>query len=1296
MKATATAAAPVPSSSLAPPRPRPLVETQEFDDSLLAVEPQQPRAVATGFEDIAAVAGQPASVPEVGTRATTTTVDASDSGRASSTATTATVDESDRGKATTAGTASSTATTATVDESDRGKATTAGTASSTATTATVDESDRGKATTAGTASSTATVTTSRPSAGTETEAVEAKAAKGQGVGLVAEPGPEDRQAANDGGAPRAATGAPARGGGLRMPEPPDAIGRATAARIEKVRATAGATANANASLPSAAKTVNEATAAVTEPEAETRGRAAGAVAEALDRRPPPSPKLQALCEKIRKDIREKRPPDDAALLKAKPEEAAKSAGAELKGNVKSEAESVADKYAPLDKPPAGESTLQPKAYEQPPVAVTGPEVNASAAAPDPLPGESVSLTEDVAAQKQRIADAGMDTEPARLIESGPIADARAAHAELEKKSQEEPEKLLQRQQEAIQSAQADMTALQTRSLTTLAGTRSEAIGERARRQRGIVGTQEQMRAAAGKRMREIFAAAQSEVHSRLDRLMEAAMTKWEAGLAVATREFKTTLRSVEEWIAKRHEGAVGVVVELIDDWTGYPKWVTQQYDKAETRFGDTVCGLILDISRDVEAVIRLCEEVISEARAEIDKVVKTAIEQGIGDFATGEATAIYAQLDALQSRANSVRDDFTDELVKRADAAVQEVRREVQALREAAGGIVGRIGAAIEAALEDPARFIIDGLLTLASIPPPSFWALVDKVQHVVKDIADDPVGFANNLLAGVGQGFQRFFDNLGTHLQEGFLSWLFSGLGSVGVTLPPDFSLRSVVTLFLQLMGLTWPRIRTLLAKHIGEDNLALIEQALALVSTLIEQGPEGIFQMIQEQLDPQQLVDMVIQMAVDYMVNAVIKQVVARVIAMFNPAGAIVAAVEAIYRVLKWVFENAARIFSLVETVVNGMADIVAGKVSAMATAVEGALAGMVGPVIDFVAGYFGLGDLPQKIAEFIGKLQDRVLAVVDRVIGFLADKARALLAKVRGGEKEAEPGKEEAVPEEVAEKFVDQDNESHTITAETDEDPPDISVQSVRILVMELIKKRRKKLTAGSKQAKALNSAEAKYKVCRLAVNKRRRKWEQYKAERMKSARKTLLDELRAEVLEQRKEIHALADLLVKSGALDKRIEPSHVDFISSPTSKQVVADPLTLRPGNTVGSAADTKVLTDWDQRIQKQSPKRGGKLFWRRVHLLPASLNGPGNDPRNIVPGGAGLNKWLERYESAALKALTEEKRTLKYEVTATLNPSDGFFPLEVTVMWKYKGENNDPDEPGMGPKTMDVRKDIPP
>ena len=95
-------------------------------------------------------------------------------------------------------------------------------------------------------------------------------------------------------------------------------------------------------------------------------------------------------------------------------------------------------------------------------------------------------------------------------------------------------------------------------------------------------------------------------------------------------------------------------------------------------------------------------------------------------------------------------------------------------------------------------------------------------------------------------------------------------------------------------------------------------------------------------------------------------------RLLLLFNPAGAILQAIEAIYRVLKWVFQNAARIFTLIETIVNGIADIIAGNVGGFANAVEKGLAMLIAPVLGFIADYLSFGDLPQAVAKQIKSFQ------------------------------------------------------------------------------------------------------------------------------------------------------------------------------------------------------------------------------------------------------------------------------------------------------------------------------------
>lgn len=810
-------------------------------------------------------------------------------------------------------------------------------------------------------------------------------------------------AGGGGGGAGGGGGGGAGGGGaveIQMPEAPDALSGEAQGRLDAAGQDMGAASQAAQALPAGEQTAGDARGAVTEPADETAGRAEVALTQALDDRPSPSAEILELCERIRKAIRDKRPPDEDSLVNADPEAMAKAAGDTLQADVQGDAQRVQGEYTDMDSVAPGQPSQTPTAYETPSPEVAADGGDATQATPDPIPDEDFSLEADVSEQAQAMQDAGMETEAALLVEDGPIGEARGAQGELEEAAASNPAELAARQAQAIQSAEADMATLQAQALAALQTSRAATVGASGGRQGQMVGTEEQMRAQAGQKMRQIFTDAKTQVTTLLEPLSTNAMAKWDAGVAKFAAQFKSSLKRVDELIEERHSGMLGGLTAMWDGLTGLPDEIVGLYDAAEKTFGDDVCALIMQISEEVNGVIAACEAIIRNAREQIDAVVDSLPEE-LQTWAQGEAEALNGELDQLQGQVQQTQQDFTRDLCDRAAGAVQEVREEVHAKREAAKGIIGRIADAIKRFAEDPFKFIVDGLLSLAGIDPGAFWALVDRLGDVVQAIADDPIGFCSTLLGAVGQGFEQFFGNITTHLGNGFFEWITGGLSSVGVQIPSDFSLGSIVTLCLQVMGLTWDGIKGVLAKHIGEENVELLEEAGKFLATFIQQGPAGLFELLKDHFDPSMLIQMVKDAAIQWLVEKVVQQAVIKIASMLNPAGAIVQAVMAIYKAVTWLFDNAAKIFKVVETIVNGAADLIAGNTAGLAGSIEMALAGMIAPAIDFVAGLIGLGDLPQKIAGVIKKLQGWVLGVVDKAIGWVAKHVRGLLKKLGGGE-------------------------------------------------------------------------------------------------------------------------------------------------------------------------------------------------------------------------------------------------------------------------------------------------------
>jgi hypothetical protein len=833
-------------------------------------------------------------------------------------------------------------------------------------------------------------------AGTEAEAAQAGA---EADSATATGGAESADAA-----PAAAEGAegPAAGAEaapppveLIMPEPPTELSSAAQARGGVVTAAAGGAGRSARKLPSADADVSDSRAAVPEPAAETSARAREELAAELGDRPAPSPEIVALCDRIRTAIRENRPEDEDQLLETDPTQQAQAAGATVTSSVQGQVDEVGGSYNAMASPPAGTPTRTATQIQEPSPTSEGIGADAASAAPDPIPPENTTLDADVAATDERITQSGIDKRVTREIPDGPFAASRDARGQLGEVAQKTPQQIQAEQQQAIDSAQADMAQLQLQAVAAMRTTRSGTVSGVGSQQTGMIASEGQTRESVSRHAQQIYDDAQRQVDQLLQPLSRTAIARWEAGLTRLSQDFHDSLARVKSWIDDRHSGVGGKILAIGDYIGGLPDWVTDEYNRAERQFGDGVCDLLTSISSDVNGVIAAAKAIIQHARDDIDAVFK-AMEDQFPEWAAQERARFGGMLDSLDQRVTQAQTSFVRDVSQRAITAVNQVHAEAQALRDEAGGLIGRVVAAIEEFIDDPIRAIINGLLRLVGIPPSAFWALIARIEQVIANIADDPENFINNLVEGVKQGFQQFFDNFGKHVLEGFWNWLFSGL-ETPIPMPRDLSATSLFTFALQLMGITWARVREILVRHIGPTAVEVIDAAWQLISVLIERGPEGLVDLIKEQLSPENIVNTILEAAVQYLMETLIQQVIVRVIGLLNPVGAIIEAIDLIYQVCSWIFRNAARIFRFVEAVVNGMADVIAGNVSGLATKVEQALASLIPPVIDFLAGLLHLGGLPGEVAQVIIRLQTMVYAILDRVIGFLAERGRALLARI-----------------------------------------------------------------------------------------------------------------------------------------------------------------------------------------------------------------------------------------------------------------------------------------------------------
>jgi hypothetical protein len=820
-----------------------------------------------------------------------------------------------------------------------------------------------------------------------------------------------------------------------MPDPPTTLSPVEQSRIAGVQHRATAAATSTAAAPKPEENVARAEVAVAVPQEENNARAAEAVVAELGDTVKPSVEIVALCNRIKDLIRAKRPADEDAVIDSRPEQVANAAGGAVSGDVNKNVDAAKGAYGPIGSTPKGPQPQQPPGIDPIPPAPPAPDVAATAGTPDAVPPERVSLDGDANQMESRADKAGLNKESAQQVKGGPIGEAREARGEMGETAKEDPAEALKHQQEALATSNANMAALQVKALQSLRDARTGHVAGVDAQQQKLKGGAEDLRTKLSSRAQGIYDSARDRVQDLLKDVPSTAMGMWTAGMPPISRTFKDDLKVVAGKVEERHEGVGGFFVAGWDRATGLPDWVKEAYDQAEKDFGDNVCTLITEISVYVNQIIKIADGIIAAAREEISTVFKAELPEADAKWAAEQEKAFGAKLDALHDKAEETRTSFTKELVENAGSAVQAARLEVQELRKKAGGIWGRFLDAVGRFVDDPVKFIIDGLLELVNISPPAFWGVVKKIGEVFGEIADAPVKFANNLISGVKQGFSNFFDNIGRHLLEGLLEWLLSGLKEEGISIqvPKEFSVKSVVGFFLDLLGISWTRIRKLLVEQLGEKAVAAMEKTVGVISMLATKGIGGILDDIKQFLDPQNIVDAILDVAIKYISQTLIVQVALKILKLLNPAGLILEAITLIYDVLKWIFTNAAKIFHLIEAVVNGMADVIAGNVAGVAKTVEKALAMLISPVIDFLAEYLGLGGLPGKVAQAVKGLQGWVEGVMRSVIKWLVELGRKIVRSLGFGgkddEKDAKKDKNgsAAVGETVA--FGDED-ESHKL--------------------------------------------------------------------------------------------------------------------------------------------------------------------------------------------------------------------------------------------------------------------------
>jgi DNA/RNA non-specific endonuclease len=404
-----------------------------------------------------------------------------------------------------------------------------------------------------------------------------------------------------------------------------------------------------------------------------------------------------------------------------------------------------------------------------------------------------------------------------------------------------------------------------------------------------------------------------------------------------------------------------------------------------------------------------------------------------------------------------------------------------------------------------------------------------------------------------------------------------------------------------------------------LGEDAVHFLEGTFDFLMKLAQaRSLAAAWKMIIEKAD--QLIDTVLDGVKSWAISKIVTIAIVKLAALFNPAGAIIQAIQAIYKTISFFIEKAKQLQAIVDAIVKSLSNIAAGRLSDAAGFVEKAMASGMTAIIGFLAEQFGLGDIGKQVRAIIDSVRARVDKALDKIVEYVVAKGKGFYEKGK-----AAAGKVLAWWQQRKEVLVG--DEEHAIYMEGTEEAPRIMIAS----------------TPGKPWSEFLK-AQPPGKTGALL------KTAQKLAEDLEKplSRSSTPEEKTKNVKIKQDQFNQLADLIVKLGFSQKHIDPA-----------SVIKYDENLTPDGG-GKEASASILS---KQHPKGTPPRDSAPIWKSLgplvksrnyvqgHLLNENLGGPGRR-FNLTPINKKANANHHAKIEAKVKEVVEAGKVVFYRVHA--------------------------------------------
>jgi len=826
----------------------------------------------------------------------------------------------------------------------------------------------------------------------------------------------------------------------------------------------------------------------------------------------------------------------------------------------------------------------------------------------PLQKEHTDLSNYTNEGDKKLKEEGVTQEQLDMVDSGDLASANKEKKGMETAAKNEPIAVQKFAQDQGKGVEQDLKQEEAKRHADMVGKRKAGLGATRAKQQGAKSALEKKREEVAAKINGIYTAAQDKVKKRLADLETQSMKRFDDGNAKATKQFEDKVNSdIDAFKEDRYSGMFGWARKIRDWIKGIDDLpaVKAIFDRNREQFVATINKLVEDISADNKRVIQECKDELARARTQIKEYVDK-LGPSLKDIGKKAADEMNSKLDEMDKFVAKKEEDLQEKLKDKQTAAIKAIDEKIEKMKEAMAGALAKLGKLLLWA----AKKFFTWALEKIGFSLGENENIINKGVAVLKAIFTKPIQFVKNLMNAAILGFQNFGKNFLKHLKDALFEWLTGSLQ--GIVLPSTWDFKGIVSVALQMIGLTYANIRSVMVEVMGEPVVAGLEKTFTLVKTLITEGPMAAWDQLKDMAG--EMRDAFIDAVKDFIKQKIIEQAIQWIVSLFVPGAGIIKAIIGIYDTVVFFIKKAKDIMSMISNFLGSIAEIAAGNIGAAADAMEKGLARGLSLVINFLAALLRLSGITNKIRDAIQKIRDKVRGVLLKVAKWIWEKGKALVGKVVGAVK---AGVTSIANWWKARSKLQAPDGEHTLMIEGTQAKPTVMIASVPQSLREYL--------ADNLKAKDMKAIEP-YLVA------------------VETEPSVIKQNEQPEKAQQRIQLKldALRDAL--KGVL--KIDVPSTVIVHKPTNnlaKRVVAKPLTRLAGNTSPSDATSSLQSHGPahpgQLLMNQlnTAKKGGVGF-SRLHMVSFRLMGP-NESWNLVPGDAKANDDMKHVEGATEKLL---------------------------------------------------------